>query len=199
MLLTIILCAGLIGLDQLLKLLAVHYLAPVGTAELIPGVIGLRYTENTGAAFSMFAGRQTLLIVITGIVLLFGAYILLFRRPKGTLEYTAVVMIFSGGVGNLIDRIANGYVVDYIELQFVRFAIFNLADCLVTVGFVLLVVAVFYTETKVRRLKKAEAAADTAASETDNPAQPNTGDGCGQTDADTPAGGRDKRIDDGTD
>ena len=170
MLLTILLCAGLIGIDQLLKLWAVKSLAPVGAMPLIPHVMELRYVENNGAAFNLLSGRQVLLIVFTGAILLAGAYILLFRRPKDKLEYAAYVMVFSGGVGNLIDRIANGYVVDYLATLFINFAVFNFADILVCVGVALLVIAVFRAEGKERRLKKqsedkapAEGLADTNA------------------------------------
>ena len=154
MLLTIILAGLLVGLDRWLKVLAVQYLAPIGTKTLLPGVIGLRYIENDGAAFSMLAGRQGLLIAVTGVALAVVAYILLFRRPNGKFEYVALVMVFAGGAGNLIDRIASGFVVDYIEFLFVNFAIFNLADILVCVGFAILAVAVIASEQKNSKMKK---------------------------------------------
>ncbi|MDL2214126.1 signal peptidase II [Clostridia bacterium OttesenSCG-928-O13] len=158
LLFTIVLCAVLIGADQVFKLLAVRFLQPIGDVTVIPGVVGLSYVENTGAAFNIFAGQQILLIVVTGAVLLFGAYILLFRRPKDWLEYTSIIMVFSGGVGNLIDRVANGYVVDYIRVLFMEFAIFNFADILVCVGFGLLVIAVFRAESRAKKQAEAEKA-----------------------------------------
>lgn len=163
MILTVVVCLGLIGLDQLIKLLAVWFLAPVEQVAVIPGVVGLRYVQNTGAAFSLLSGRQPLLIVVTGVILLVGAYVLLFRPPKDRLERIAIVMIFSGGVGNLIDRLARGFVVDYIEVLFIRFAVFNFADCLVTLGFVLLVVAVFRLELAAARKRRAAGAGDVPA------------------------------------
>ncbi|MDL2218873.1 signal peptidase II [Ruminococcaceae bacterium OttesenSCG-928-O06] len=158
MLFTILVSALLVAVDQILKLLAARYLAPVGSAPLIPGIIGLKYVENRGAAFNILDGMQGLLIVVTGAALLFGAWLLLFRRPKDKLEYTAILLLFAGGVGNLIDRIARGYVVDYLNLLFMRFAVFNFADCLVCIGFALLVVAVFRAEGRAQKQKKLAAA-----------------------------------------
>lgn len=151
MLFTLLVCVGLIGLDQLVKWLMTAALAPDGFVTVIPGVLGFRYLENTGAAFSMLRGRLGFLIVVTGLALVVVAWLLMFKKPKDKLEYLALIFVFSGGVGNLIDRIANGYVVDYIELLFVRFAVFNLADIMVCLGFALLVVAVFRSEARQRR------------------------------------------------
>lgn len=160
MLLTILLCAGLVGLDQWLKWLAVVYVKPAGVLPGIEGLFQLRYVENDGAAFSILAGQQGLLIVVTGLALLVVAWLLLFKRPQDKLEYLSLVCIFSGGVGNLIDRVANGYVVDYIDLQFMRFAVFNLADVLVCVGFGMLIVAVLRAEWQQRKLRAAQKAAE---------------------------------------
>lgn len=160
MLLTVLLSVGLILLDQLFKWMAIHFLAPEGSFTAIPSLLEFRYVENDGAAFSMLSGQQGILIAITGVILLVGAYILLFKRPKDKLEYIAVLLIFSGGTGNLIDRIANGYVVDYFNFLFMRFAVFNLADVFVTVGFALLIFAVFRAERKAKKAKKEEQAGE---------------------------------------
>lgn len=160
MLFTILLCAGMILADRWVKYIMTVQLAPSGSMPVIPGIIEFRYLENNGAAFNLLAGKQTLLIVVTGAALLVGAYILLFKRPKDKLEYVAIMMIFSGGVGNLIDRIANGYVVDYLNLLFMDFAIFNLADCFVCVGFAILVFAVFRAEYRERKKEKQLAVID---------------------------------------
>lgn len=146
MLITVFVCAALISLDQLFKMLVSRALAPDGIQTVIPGIVELRYVKNDGAAFSILSGQQGLLILITGIALLVVAYILLFRRPKVRLEYVAFLFIFSGGVGNFIDRVANGFVVDYINVLFMQFAVFNFADILVCVGFALLIFSVIKTE-----------------------------------------------------
>ncbi|MDL2254121.1 signal peptidase II [Ruminococcaceae bacterium OttesenSCG-928-I18] len=158
LLLTIVLCLALIGLDKITKILAVNVLMPVGVIPAISGVFEWKYIENTGAAFGLLSGRQPFLIVVTGVALLAVALLLLFRRPKDKLEYISIILIFSGGVGNLLDRIAQGYVVDFINLLFINFAVFNLADIFVTVGFVLLVIAVFRSES--RKKKQEETAGE---------------------------------------
>ncbi len=162
MLLTFISAAALIGLDQLFKVLAVQYLAPVGAVTVIPGILEFRYFENSGAAFGIFQGKQTFLIVITALALLVALYILIFRRPKNRMEHIAIVMIFAGGVGNLIDRIVNQYVVDYISFLFFNFAIFNFADMLVTFGFALLVITVFRSEMRTKKQEKTSDALQSA-------------------------------------
>lgn len=176
LLLTILLCVALIGLDQLVKLWVVQNLLPVGTMPLIPGIIELRYVENDGAAFSLFSGMQTMLIIFTGLVLLGFAVVLLFRRPKDKLMYTAMLLILSGGVGNLIDRIVNGYVVDYLATQFMNFPVFNIADILVVVGVGLMLIAVFRAEWRDRKSRQA----DEAEPKNDEPQQAATESGHGE-------------------
>lgn len=159
---TILVVAGLVGIDQVIKVLVSNSLAPNGAVTVIPGVVEFRYVENTGAAFSFLEGQQVLLIVLTSVVLVVVAALLVFRRPQDKLERLSFIMILAGGLGNLINRIAYGYVVDYINLLFMRFAVFNFADCLVCVGFVLLIISVFYGEHKRKKLEKQQqATADT--------------------------------------
>ena len=154
LLFTIVMCGVLILLDRLAKIVAVHYLMPLGVVQAIPGLFEWRYIENAGAAFGFFSGMRWVLVVITGLALLVAAYILLFRRPKDKLEYLAIILIFSGGVGNWIDRMTQGFVVDYINVTFMNFAVFNLADIFVCVGFALLVFAVCRSEYRNSKKKK---------------------------------------------
>jgi signal peptidase II len=143
---------GLVGLDLLIKHWAVTELAPVGSMELpIFGntdIIGLYYTENTGAAFSFFSGSKYFLIIFVSILLLSVAVYGIFDKNKHILKSACLIMIFSGGLGNLLDRIRNGFVVDYIEFRFMDFAIFNFADILVTVGAFLLIIYIWSSEMK---------------------------------------------------
>jgi signal peptidase II len=144
--------AGLVGLDLLIKHWAVTALAPVGSMDLpIFGntdIVGLYYTENTGAAFSFFSGSIYFLIIFVSLLLLAVAVYGIFDKNKHILKSACLIMIFSGGLGNLLDRIRNGYVVDYIELRFMDFAVFNFADILVTVGAVLLIIYIWSSEMK---------------------------------------------------
>ena len=141
----------LIVLDRVSKIWAVQTLMPVESMPMIPGIIEFRYVENNGAAFGLLAGRQSFLIVFTSIALLVVAFVLFLRRPKDKMETISLMLIFSGGVGNLIDRIATGYVVDYFNLLFMRFAVFNLADCYVCIGVGLLFIAFIRTELRERK------------------------------------------------
>ena len=126
--------AVLTAADQVIKLFVERFLAPVGTAEFINGFIGWNYVRNTGAAFGSFSDNTVLLSVVTGAVLLAGIVLIAMKKVKSRFCLVCAVMIISGGLGNLIDRVLKGYVVDFIDLQFMNFAVFNFADILVTVG-----------------------------------------------------------------
>lgn len=151
---TLLSAAVLVGADQLIKLWATANLAPVGAMPLIPGVVELRYVLNEGAAFSMLSGKQGFLIAFTGIALAALLVYMLYKRPARALEYCSMVLIFAGGVGNLIDRVLHQKVVDYINLLFMDFAVFNFADILVCVGFGLLILDMILDE--VKKDKKSE-------------------------------------------
>ena len=121
--------------------MAVVFLKPVGNLSVWPGVVGLRYIENDGAAFSILSGSQTFLIVITGAALLAICWYIFSKRYSSKMEYLSFLLIAAGGIGNLIDRLRQGFVIDYINLEFMNFAIFNFADCLVCLGIGLLVLS----------------------------------------------------------
>ena len=126
--------AVLTAADQVIKFFVERFLAPVGTVEFINGFIGWNYVRNTGAAFGSFSDNTVLLSVATGAVLLAGIVLIAMKKIKSKFCLVCAVMIISGGLGNLIDRVLKGYVVDFIDLQFMNFAVFNFADILVTVG-----------------------------------------------------------------
>ena len=124
-----------LALDQLTKLWA----QGLGDARLvlIPGVVGLRYAENTGMAFSLLSGRPWLLGVLSAGLILLGALVL--RRYRlGALPSVAAMLMLGGAAGNMLDRLLRGYVVDMVETLFIQFPIFNLADACLTVGCVLM-------------------------------------------------------------
>ena len=138
--------AALIGIDQAIKLWATQYLAPVEAITVIPHVVELRFVLNQGMAFSLLSGKQLFLIIATSIALIFVAYGLFFRSRGRYLQQAALLLILAGGIGNLIDRVLNGEVVDYINLLFMRFAVFNFADICVCVGVALWVLVIFLDE-----------------------------------------------------
>ena len=133
-------------LDQLTKLWAQGALTD-GAISIIPGIINFRYVENTGAAFSIF-DDSTLALTIISSVLFVALCFILVRYRKRTDRYFKVYLacIAGGALGNIIDRVILGYVVDFIEFDFMNFAVFNVADIFVTVGTVLMVIYLIFTK-----------------------------------------------------
>ena len=120
--------AALVGIDQLIKLWAVQVLQPGGAMPRIPHVVELRFVLNQGMAFSLRSGKQLFLIIATSAALLAVAYGLFFRSRGKRLQQAALVLVLGGGIGNLIDRVLTREVVDYINLLFMRLAVFKFAD-----------------------------------------------------------------------
>ena len=154
----VLVIAVLVAADQGLKFLAIKYLQPIGSFPVLDGVLQLSYVENTGAAFGIFRDHTTLLTVFTAVVVAGGFVLLVSGRLKDRLALAAATLILAGGVGNLIDRAARGFVVDYIEPLFVEFAVFNFADMLVCVGAGLLVLYLLLDLVRERRRAKKETA-----------------------------------------
>lgn len=149
-----VLSAGvLVVIDQLIKQWANAVLQPLGAITVIPGILELRYYLNDGMAFSMLAGKQTLLIAITSIMLVCVLGLLLFRK-MGPWERVSWTLILGGGIGNLIDRFFHGVVVDYINVLFVNFAVFNFADVCITTGVILLMLWILYDSFQKERDEK---------------------------------------------
>ena len=133
-------------LDQLTKAAAQSRLKGQADYPLFAGVLEFSYLENTGAAFSSFLGKQGFLITLTSLVMLF-LLIKYVQIPEGKRYLPmrlSLLLIVSGGIGNLIDRIANGYVVDFIYFVPIDFPKFNVADCYVTVGMAVLCFLCFF-------------------------------------------------------
>lgn len=139
--------AMLISLDQLSKQLVTKYLANGNTIIVIPDIFELFYLENRGAAFGILQGQRELFFIITIVVLLV-LIVFLFRLPyqsKYVPLYIVLVLIFSGAMGNFIDRITKGYVVDFLYFKPINFPLFNVADSYITVAcFLLLYLILFY-------------------------------------------------------
>ena len=110
---------------------------------VIPGLLALNYTENTGMAFSLFSGRAWLLGVVSAVCII-GGWLTLRKYQLGTLSKVGAMLMLGGAVGNMIDRFLRGYVVDMFEALFVRFAIFNVADVALTVGTALMAVSLIF-------------------------------------------------------
>ena len=126
---------GSVILDQWTKYLAVVDLKPMESTVLLDAVLGLNYVENTGAAFGMLKGQRWFFIVLSTVAIVaIAVFLVRKRKTVPPLLGLAMAMIVGGGIGNQIDRIANGYVVDFFEFLFIDFAVFNVADCFVCVG-----------------------------------------------------------------
>lgn len=137
--------AGVILLDQVSKLLVVADLYE-GQVTVIPGVLRFTYVENTGMAFGLLSEHRWVFLVLSTVgILLIGFY--LFRYAKTTLCRVSLSLIVGGGIGNMIDRIARGYVVDFIDFcafPDIWYWVFNVADAAVTVGGVIFAVGLVF-------------------------------------------------------
>ena len=131
--------AFIVAADQFTKYLTVANIELYADVPFIPGLLQLTYVQNTGAAFSSFEGQQWLfaLIFVAFTGMLFYEY---FKKPMGFLPFErwCIAAIYGGGLGNMIDRVRMGYVVDMIETTFMDFPVFNVADCFITCGCILL-------------------------------------------------------------
>ena len=128
--------AGL-ALDQWLKAYVTANI-PLGQARsLLPGVVELRTVHNYGAAWSSFSGSRWLLVAVTCIIVIFVTVLLVRRVVRHPLGVAACCLVISGGLGNIIDRVRLGYVVDMFNLLFINYPVFNVADILVVCGAVL--------------------------------------------------------------
>lgn len=152
----IVSAAVLVLIDQWLKKLAVDNLMGKEDIVLIKNFIGFSYAENTGAAFSAFSNATMLLSVVTLLLLISGVLFLLLGKIEGKLLNICAVLILAGGTGNLIDRFAQGYVVDYIKTLFIDFPVFNFADILVVVGVFVVCGYLIYDMIREEKQKKKE-------------------------------------------
>jgi signal peptidase II len=137
---------GLVAVDQLTKAAAVGFLAE-GPKELIPSVFSLSLVKNRGAAFGILQGASWLFIPLTVTILAGIAwyYVRKAKARKNAALCVSLVFIASGAIGNLIDRVSNGYVVDFFYFVPIDFPVFNLADVLVVSGCgILLVLSLFF-------------------------------------------------------
>lgn len=133
-----------IALDQLTKWLVVTFLKPIDTVPIIRGVLQLNYETNPGAAFGMLSDNRWVFMIVSTIAIIAMAFYLFSGLSEGKLAGVALAMLISGGIGNMIDRVALGYVVDFIDFCLINFAVFNGADSFVCVGAGLLVLALIF-------------------------------------------------------
>ena len=146
-----IFAAAIVALDQLTKYLTVANISLGDTVPVLDGVFHFTYVQNTGAAFSMLEGKTWFFYIITFVFLALVTLSIWKKWVKSTGSLFSLAAITGGAVGNLIDRMVQSYVVDMIEVEFMRFAVFNVADCFITCGAVALVIFVFLEDKKEKK------------------------------------------------
>lgn len=144
-LITTIISVILVAIDQIIKNWASEELIK-GEIPIIKDVLYFKYAENTGVAFSMFSDNRWILVGVTSIMLIAVLAIFLSGKVTNKLELFSLSLIMAGGIGNLIDRVSLGYVIDFIDVRIINFAIFNVADMCITIGAFLLCAAVFIAD-----------------------------------------------------
>ena len=137
----------LIGLDQISKIWAINHLKSVGSIPIIENIFHLTYVENRGAAFGMLENNQAIFIIVALIASIYGLYYLHTKKVNLVCK-TGIMLIISGAIGNAIDRLRLGFVVDYFDFRIIWEYVFNIADIFVVVGTILLCIYIIFYEEK---------------------------------------------------
>ena len=150
--------AAVIGLDQLTKWLTVVNLEEYESFPIWQDVFHFTYVKNTGMAFGMLKDHRWVFMVFSTIAIV-ALIIYLFRfRPESRWMQISMAMIIGGGIGNMIDRVLLGYVIDFIDVTLINFAVFNIADSFVCVGAGIMIVCLVIDLIKEIKLEKAQKA-----------------------------------------
>ena len=147
-----VIVAILIGLDQIIKYWALNNLQGVGSIPVINNIFNLTYVENRGAAFGMLQNNQTIFIAVAAIASCYGLYYL-HTKKVNNIGKIGILLVLSGAIGNLIDRVRLGFVVDYLDFHIIWSYVFNLADCFVVVGTILLCIYIITSEEDEKQVK----------------------------------------------
>lgn len=138
----------LTALDQLVKYVIASNFAVGETKKLIDGVFQLDYVQNRGAAWGSFSGKIVFLLIITCVILLASIYVYYRLAKRSDSKYTplriSLVFLIAGAIGNMIDRIVRGYVVDMFDFCLINFPVFNVADIFVTCSFAVIVILILF-------------------------------------------------------
>lgn len=136
----------LIALDQLLKFYVSTNFAIGSIHEFIPGIVSLTNITNSGGAWSIFSGNMIFFYIVTIIAVVVLLY-LLKKAQKGLIVYPiGLTLLLAGTLGNAIDRFLNQAVIDMFNLEFMNFAIFNLADIYITFGVILIIIHLLFLD-----------------------------------------------------
>jgi len=139
---------GAILLDRISKIIVISFMNLFESITIIPKVLNFTYVRNTGAAFSMFSNSNLLLGIVAVVVVIAALFFLHFKKQSNKYLLVYSGMIIGGAIGNVIDRFYYNYVIDFIDVQFMEFAVFNIADCFIVVGCILLAGWIMLTDSK---------------------------------------------------
>lgn len=141
--LVLVISAAIVVLDQIFKYLAINNLKSVENIAVIDNLLYFTYLENRGAAFGIFSNQRWLFIIATVLAIILLVYLVFVKKFQSKIFNISVALIIGGGVGNLIDRIFLGYVVDYIQISFFP-PVCNFADYCITAGTIILIIWLFF-------------------------------------------------------
>lgn len=152
----------LIIADQISKIFAIKYLKTLGSFEVIKDFFRFTYVENTGAAFGILSNARWIFMLVTALAIIIMIYYKIKYKPQSKTLNISLILLLSGAVGNMIDRLFRGYVVDMLEVTFINYPVFNIADCFVVIGAILISVYILfiYKEPKKESLKESKFKAD---------------------------------------
>lgn len=136
----------IVAADRILKLVVMNGYEEGAVMGELPGFFDFIYVRNTGAAFSLFSDMTLLLGIVSVLFCICVAVYWFVRRPKNNMKRAAVALLFAGALGNAIDRIFYGYVVDFISLKWFDFPVFNIADMAIVIGALMAVVYVIFLD-----------------------------------------------------
>ncbi len=134
----------LVAIDQISKFFTLKFLKPVLSVKVLDGIFSLTYVENRGAAFGILQNARWVFIVATTLAIILMIWYKLKYKPDNKLLNVSLCLILSGAVGNMIDRIFRGYVVDMLEVTFIDYPVFNVADCFVVIGAILICIYILF-------------------------------------------------------
>lgn len=141
--LVLVISAAIVVLDQIFKYLAINNLKSVENIAVIDNLLYFTYLENRGAAFGIFSNQRWFFIIATVLAIILLMYLVFVKKIQSKIFNISVALIIGGGVGNLIDRVFLGYVVDYIQISFFP-PVCNFADYCITAGTIMLIIWLFF-------------------------------------------------------
>lgn len=154
MILYLIITTILVIIDQFTKYLTVENIALHEVVEVIPNILSFTYIQNSGAAFSILEGQMLFFYIITAFVIVFLLYYMYTEARENKILGVLLSIVLAGAIGNFIDRLLYQYVIDMIQLEFIDFAIFNVADTYLSVGVFLLLIYTIFEERILAYIRK---------------------------------------------